>query len=141
MDRRRFLRTVVGEPAAMKSELSEKPHLRLDGLGRLPDSDLASLVPVIPPHVRLTAKHGVLTARSARGGESTLSFKETDRELHALLDHFGGQATLGEISIELAEQLSWDVERAFQFARTAFLELSRCGVCVPMNQVATVQHE
>jgi hypothetical protein len=135
MDRRRFFRTLLTEPSEIKTELSGKPHFRLDELGRRPDSDLASLVPIVRPDVQLISRQGHLTVRPASGGETILSFKGNEGELRSLLDLFGGQTTLGEISVELAEHLSWDAERAFQFVRNAFIELTECGVCTPMNQV------
>ncbi|MGE5391382.1 MAG: hypothetical protein ACM3PE_10005 [Deltaproteobacteria bacterium] len=130
--RRGFFKSLVGQISALVDELSGLPQLSLADLPQLPDETMAQVKPLIIKEIFITVDDEYIFARKP-GKDQDIRLIATDRANLYVFNLFNGILPLAEIAGHLAEYMTWDEEKSFDFTRNLFLDLVRIGVCVPGN--------
>jgi hypothetical protein len=122
MSRRAFLPALVREVRVLSTTARGKRSYELSDLGRLPDSQLARLIPMIHPALAIELVEERLTARHRETGE-VVDLVPAVRENVLALNLFDGDLDLGMAGRRLAKQMSWDEAEGFAYAKSLFLSL------------------
>lgn len=130
--RRAFFRALFQEAMVFRGSLKGGQGFRLSDLGNLPDSQLATIKPMLNPDCEISVDQDHTWSRSKKAG-STLRLFPTTKENTLVFDMFTGQHTLEEIGQHLAQEMGWDEARAFAHARSLFLALVERQVCFPKD--------
>lgn len=134
MSRRTFLRALVQEVPVVHGSLKGKKGCRLMDLATLPDEQLAQIKPVINDDYRIFVDQGQVWAEYKIKAETLLElFAVEDEVTRAIFNRFNGRHTLGEVARQVAEDMAWEEERAFQRARSFFLSLVERMICIPKD--------
>ncbi|MBN1201616.1 MAG: hypothetical protein JXJ20_07150 [Anaerolineae bacterium] len=131
-NRRRFLPLLLQEIFVTFDSFKGKPVHQLTDLGKLPDEEIALIKPVINPQYQVFTERGHVCARHKETGSSLQLFAMQQANLE-VFNRINGQITLGEIGAQVAQELDWDEDAAFEHVKELFLSLAVHLVCVPKN--------
>jgi hypothetical protein len=130
--RRSLFLALAREAQVLAGTLRGGQGFSLANLVRLPDEQLARLIPAVSPACTIVVGDDAVWAERAGSGEAVRLFS-LEVENTAAFNLFNGENTLGDAATLLAEQLAWDRPRAFAHLRALFLSLARQMVCLPTN--------
>lgn len=135
VSRRRFFRVVTGDFIVLFDELHGKPQLRLSELSDCPQHVLSRIKPILLPGAQAAVSKQQVTTRYEQV-KTVVSVEHPDQATKFLIDRiYDGQKTIGQLTSELAANMSWDEQQSFGCARDLFLKLVKAGVCIPSNYI------
>jgi hypothetical protein len=133
VSRRRFLPLLLKEAVVTLGMFQGKQALRLSDLGKLPDEELALIVPMVNPACEILVEGGEVLARWRESDTVARLFALDDAESLFAFNQFNGRHNLGDIGLRLASEMGWEEEAGWEPARALFLKLVSMLVCVPKN--------
>ncbi len=134
VSRRRLWSAIKAELLANRGLVRGIPALKLSELGRLPDDELAQIIPGVAPGCGISVRDQFVWGQLPGNEPPTRLFPLGSPALMAF-NLFNGQTPLGEVAEQLAVRLGegWDAARAFALARGLFLALVVAGICRPVG--------
>jgi len=129
-NRRQFFSTLAGEVQVHKGQTQGGSAYKLPQLGSLPDEQLACYIPMVVPDCTISVKEGFVWGQPPALGQMVKLFPTEPPALLAF-NRFNGLTPLGAVGHRLAQEMGWERERGFAYARGLFLHLITLGVCLP----------
>jgi hypothetical protein len=106
---------------------------RLSELENLPDEQLARIKPMVNPAFEIEVEAEHVLGRYKETGVAVSLFAVDETATLTAFNLFDGRHTLGEAGARLADQMNWDRDAGFAYARDLFLQLVENLVCVPRD--------
>lgn len=130
--RRDFWPALLQEVLVTYKSIKGQPGYRLAELGTLPDEQLAQIKPIINPEYEICVENEYVCCR-LQGAQTTRQLFQMNKANLLTFNLFNGQHNLTEISRCLSEQMGWDQDQGFAFAKAFFTALVERMVCVPQD--------
>jgi hypothetical protein len=130
LGRRGLWRQLLTQAIVLPSELRGHRHLALTDLQRLPDRQLAEVVPVFRADGGFRLEAGRLFAEANDPQRRHCVYVCSDQEAY-LLQRFDSGTPLADIGEELEERFRLPRGRGFALARDLFLRLAQRVICHP----------
>ena len=130
--RRDFWPALLQELAVTYKSIKGQPGYKLAELGTLPDEQLAQIRPIINPEYEICVENEYVCCR-LKGSETTRQLFQMNKANLLTFNLFNGQHSLTEIGTCLSEQMGWDQDQGFGFAKELFVALVERMVCVPRD--------
>ena len=108
------------------------PAYNLSNLGVLPDDQLGQIVPEILPSSNISLKDEFVWGNRQQNPQPIRLIPAKEPAL-TTFNLFNGIHSLNDISQKLAQEMGWETEYSFAYARGLFLWLVLLQVCQPKN--------
>jgi len=132
MRRRHFFRSFLGEAVSAIDEVRGRPQFSVDEIGRLPDSILRRMRPVMESQGPYSIEQDrlLLTEKGTTERKAVYTFEAWELDVIA---RFDGASNLDAIARAHASAQNVDFAVAYQRARSLFVALSSYMVCRPAD--------
>jgi hypothetical protein len=132
--RRNFWPALLQEITVIRDAVKGTPGFKLSELRDLPDEQLAQMRPVANPDYQILIQQDYVCCRHNDMESVRQLFAMTPENL-AVWNQFNGQHRLDEIGARLAEQMDWEPELGFVYAKEFFLALAERLACLPQDEL------